>query len=203
MPSQIEVVNQSLLVLESDPLTSINDSGDAARIARLMWDMSRRFVLRETVFNFSTAYLDLVPDTNAPPHPEIDMGETNGFRLPNDNIRILEVLKDSRPVRFWRVVGRWVYTAESSITIKYTFNAVIGLWDAAAAECLSFYLASKMAMSITQSAAAKKAALIDYGVAKRVASQSSGLEGTSPKLRVEGRLTTVRHSVAGRGLIFR
>jgi len=144
-----------------------------------------------------------VPDPSAPEHPEVDLAQIQGFRLPDDNIRILEVLKDSRPIRFFRVVGKWIYAAESSVMVKYLFDADIGLWDDAAAEALSFYLSGKMARAITQSETAKKQAMIDYGVAKRVAMQTAGLEGTSPKLRVEGRLTVVRHSAAGRGLIFR
>lgn len=199
MASQIDVVNQALILLESDPVTSIDDDTDQAVVMKALWEPSRRFVLRDSDFNFSRTYTDLTADPKAPKYVE-DGLELTGFHKPSDEIRVLEVQVDTRPAGLWRSSGRWVYVQAENIGMVYTFDAAIGLWDDAAAECLSYYLAYKAARAITQSNEIRQQQLQDYAIAKDAAKQSSGLEGTSRKLRAEGRLTVVRNSTGGRSI---
>lgn len=195
MTTKTDIANQALILLESDPVTDIDqDEADTAVTLRALFEMSRRFVLRDNDFNFSRAQTVLTADPDAPAYKDAHQGELTAFRLPDDQIRILRVSLDEYPLTYWQVVGRWIYCSASSITVTYTKDTPLGLWDAAAVEVLSYYLAWKAAMPITKSKDVKGDMLDGYTLARDTAKVSSGLEGTSPKLRSEGRLTSVRHS---------
>ncbi len=193
MANQIDVINQALIFLESDPITSIDDDVNTADVMRALFEPSRRFVLRDNDFNFARKYTLVTPDPNAPLYEETSQ-QMMGYRKPNDFIRMLRVRIDARDADFYRPVGQYIYLDAETAGFMYTFDCPIGEWDDAAAECLSFYLAYKAAMPITQSRENKNSALNDYRIAQDAAKVASGLEGTPEKLQSEGRLTTVRRS---------
>ena len=199
--NQIQVVNQALIILESDPITDIDQNSDSARTMKAIWDFSLRFVLRDNDFGFSRAYEDISKAVDAPKFVEQNRGEMDAFRLPDDLIRVRQVLVDNRYSDFHRRVGRYIYTRAETIGLFYIYEAPIGEWDDSATECLSYYLAHKAARAITQSNEVKSQALQDYQAARLSAKQASGLENSSEKVRSEGRLTLVRNQTGGRQFI--
>ena len=89
--SQTQICNLALGWLGQTLLTSINDPGTAARLCRDNFAGARDAVLEDHAWVFANARRKLSPDLIPP-----EFGFSQRFKIPADNIRILEVNETDR-----------------------------------------------------------------------------------------------------------
>lgn len=178
MASQVEIVNMALLALgEYDFILAMDENTKAARLASLAWNITKKKVLEDHPWKFATKRTNLSPLTTA---PEYEYSAV--FQLPADFIRITEVSDGIVPITDYETSGNTLLANASVIYLKYVCDITnTELFTPSFANCLSIYLAHKLAYSITSSRTKEEQALQLYikelGISKENDAQSATPKG--------------------------
>lgn len=146
--SKLDIINLALLRIGESPIQSIDENSTPARTAKLLYDNSRRAILRDYDWNFAmkTAPLATV---------ESDVAGCYAFVVPADCLRVVEVFQaeDSQRSSTWfRVYGKKIYTHEYVPYVKYVKDEDdTGYFDPKFTEALTYKIAGELAMSVKQS----------------------------------------------------
>lgn len=150
--SKVELINKSLTLLGANPITSIDDSTNNARIVNRVYEVSLRSILSECKWNFATkrALLSVVTDTMAWYYTN----ETYVYQKPIDLIRIFGT-NDENAV--WREEGDFIISDTSGLGVLYVYYLDNpDKYPAQFIEAFSDKLASDIAYMVLNSASKAK-----------------------------------------------
>jgi len=194
-----EIINLALTRIGESPVTSLDEGSTAARTAELLYDASRRAILRDFDWSFATKSVLLNPvDTDEAPAV---------FAVPSDCLRVLRVYDKakfntkyantkspefhgmwesasdssaqySRCAKEWfKVQGDKLFTyARTPLCFYIRDEEDAGLFDAKFAEALSYKLAGELAMPVRQSESLTASMLNAYQNVVATAATESGNE---------------------------
>ena len=170
MPSITDLCNEALRLVGQDRITSINDGSVNANTCKLFYATSRDAVLRDNNWGFAKKRLELA-ETTTPV-----FGWNYAFGLPADNIRVIR-LGTSDDIK-WAIEGKTLVTDESTASILYIFRVTdVNKWDSLFYQALSVFLASKLAMPLTENEKKMTELLKAYDILKFDAEAVDGQEG--------------------------
>ncbi|ANS03921.1 putative tail tubular protein [uncultured Mediterranean phage uvDeep-CGR2-AD3-C191] len=145
--SEVAICSNALRLLGDEPITSLTDNSDRARLCNSLYEPTRDSVLRNHPWNFALTRTTLeAVDSTSPA-----WGYSNQFTLPTDPycLRVWEL--DKSDIDF-KIEGRKLLTDEANVNFLYI--AVVtdpNTFDALFYEALIFRMASNLAYPITGS----------------------------------------------------
>jgi hypothetical protein len=141
------IANLALSKIGARKIMDIEEESNEARACKMFYVEVRDDVLRSHPWNFAVTRATLSEIVSEPA-----FGWLNGFALPTDNLRVLEVngWQLSRREGNWEVEGRLVMCNEDQADIRYIRRIEdANLFDSLFIEALSTKLASAISMPIT------------------------------------------------------
>lgn len=153
MPSVIDICNGALRRLGQQPITSLDDPLEAARVAKDRYAPTRDMLLQAHSWNFAIRRAGLAAETA----PAAD--GRRAFPLPTDCLAVLCV-----SAAYWSVEGRSIL-ADASPPLAIVYGARIGdpgLYPPLFVEALSSRLAVEMAEPLTQSGSMAEAKMREH-----------------------------------------
>lgn len=127
------IINNAFTLLGVELINSIDDVSINARRAKLIYDQTRRTLLREYPHTSCTKTISL----GAP------LVNSNKYNLPEDCLRVIKINKD------YKLEGRFIYTDEANPNITYIYdNKNEGTYSNGLIEALVYLLAFKLSKSI-------------------------------------------------------
>lgn len=152
MASDVEIVNNALLMLGDQFITSLDDDTNRARLANSLYGPTRDSILRAHPWNCAVTRSSLAKLADAPA-----FGWVNAFQLPTNPycLRVLDLnanqLRGVAGEQF-RVEGRKLLTNAGTAHVRYICRITDpNQYDSLLYEAFSVLLASKMAYGITAS----------------------------------------------------
>lgn len=143
----VEIVNLALTNLGARVVMSLDDDVQEARVMKVLWDPSRKAILRMHPWNFAKRRVVLSPTTTTPAY-----GYTYFFNLPSDCIRVLG-LEDNDD---FKIEGRGLVTDDQSISLSYIADVTdTAQYDTLFDQALALHLAWSACKNITQETALK------------------------------------------------
>jgi len=142
-----EIINLALIRIGESPIQSLDEGSTAARTADLLYDASRRAILRDFDWSFAEKSVLLAPvDTDEAPAV---------FAVPADCLRVQRIVDKSKPSHakeWFRVQGDKLYTyARTPLCFYVRDEEDAGIFDAKFTEALTYRLAGELAMPVRQS----------------------------------------------------
>ena len=112
--SRTEIVNKALTLVGANPIVSIDDDTQNARVVNRVYEISLKSILSETAWTFALRrkLLAQVADTLE----WYDPGETYVYQRPNEYIRIFRA---NNPNTIWREAGEFVISDVSDLGVEY------------------------------------------------------------------------------------
>lgn len=142
--SIVQIVNNALVKIGANSITSLTEDSEAARAANVIFEQVRDATLRDHVWNFAIKRVQLAQDTAAPAYEYAFQ-----YSLPSDCLRLLQMEKKTM---VYTIEGRKLLTDEGTAKVKYL--AVItdpNEFDAMFVEALSARLAAELAVTLAES----------------------------------------------------
>lgn len=182
MASQVEIVNRSLFKLGGNPITSILDNSQAARVMSGLWDTVRKSELSRRFWNFALERTEL-----SRLYPDPDWGFGAQYQLPVDFLKIAQVndfymvpgLQDyvNNDNSAYAIEGRKILTDFGSpLKIRYVKDVTDpGLFDPLFVEVMASKLAYEACYAITQSLQGREQAMADYKNSIREAAMANAI----------------------------
>lgn len=197
MATDLEIVNQGLLLLGEALIPNLGGSDDTTAAANLILPISRRAVLRDVAPNFATKFVNLTTpeaDNSLIPH------YSYVHALPADHLRVLTVYSEAftagkglDPETRWRVAGAYLGVELEEIWLRYVWDETdYTKWDALSTEALSCYLAWKLTFPLSENADKRDDLMETYGTIRELASSVANLEGVPDPWFTESRLQLAR-----------
>lgn len=145
--SAVSICSNALLELGAQPISSLAEANDRARIAANLYESVRDSVLRSHPWNCAVKRVVLAPDVEVPAfdYPAY-------FLLPGDHLRTLQVGEDgARPA--YRVESGKIAAFGTVLPLRYIWrNENEASWDTMLVDAMTLTMAARMAYGITKSA---------------------------------------------------
>lgn len=181
MASEVEIINQGLVLIGDQPITARDDDNDRARVADLFFDDIRDAVLRAHPWGFSKIRVALALAAGSPAYGSGEGGWDYHFTLPTDPkcLRVLRVAEAYPGQIPYSVEGRKLLCNESSMSILYIAQITdTGVFDALFTDTLAARLAMAFAMALTKQKTLVELAANVYKIKIEEARTVDGLEST-------------------------
>lgn len=144
--SQVSISSNALLILGANPISSVEESTDRARICASLWDYVRDDLLRSHPWNCCTKRIVLAADVATPAYDY-----SYQFTLPSDFIRLCSVGEYGHEPDHMLEGGK-ILCDESTLNLRYIYrNEDLGTWDSMLIQAMTLALAARIAYAITQS----------------------------------------------------
>lgn len=167
----VSICSNALLMLGAQPINSLSEGNDRARLASNLWPGVRDDLLRSHPWNCAIKRVILSPESTA---PAFDYAYQ--FALPGDLLRILSIGELGEYLEY-RVEGRKILTDDNVLRLRYVFqNDNPATWDSAMVYAAELRMAAAMAYAITQSATLAEAKRQEAELAFRRAKSVDGQE---------------------------
>ncbi|MCC6196791.1 MAG: hypothetical protein IT518_20245 [Burkholderiales bacterium] len=153
MSSAVNICSNALLMLGAQPVASLSEANDRARLASNLWPDCRAALLRSHYWNCLVARVVLAADTVA---PAFDYAFQ--YSLPGDWLRTISVGEEGAEPDY-KHEGRKVLCDESPLRLRYVRDVTEGGWDSMLVWGATLAMKSAMAYAITQSASVRDSAL--------------------------------------------
>lgn len=144
MPAtSVAIINDSLALIGVPAITALSDPINSAKVANQIYVQSRDAVLRMHTWGFATkrATLSLIGSAS--------FGTEKRYTLPSGCLRVVELYNSTSD---WKMESGEFLTPDASAQIKYIYQETdTTKYDTLFTEAFEYYLASKMAMPLTQS----------------------------------------------------
>lgn len=114
--SKTDIINKALTLVGANPVTSIDDDTNNARILSRVYEISLRSILAECKWNFATKRYNLTETTVT--MDWYDTGETYVYQKPTDVIRIFGAHQKNVA---WREEGDYIISDTASLGIRYVY----------------------------------------------------------------------------------
>lgn len=190
---QLDIVNLALMRIGESTIQSMDEGSTPARSATLLYDISRRAVLRDYDWNFAIKTIAL-PVVKAEDVPGAKFSYS--CPVPSDCLRVVEILPSggvdsffienavgvppglilTSPFRteWFRVYNGVIYTHIQHPLLKYVCDEEnVDLFDSKFIEAFSYKLAGELAMAVRQSETLMTSMLNAYQAVVSKASEES------------------------------
>lgn len=143
MSTDIEIANSALAKIRGRFIVSFDDNSTEARLLKVIFPKVRDRLLREIAPNFAKRRLELANVVETPAY-----GFTHVFQLPNDVLRVLE--SDRYSWEDWKQEGGKIYAYDSTFFVNVIVRVTdCETFDAVFSETLAYFLASELALPLT------------------------------------------------------
>jgi hypothetical protein len=112
--SKTELINKALTLIGANPVTSIDDDTNNARMINRVYDIALRSILSECKWNFATKRKLLVTVTDT--LDWYDTGETYVYQKPVDSVRIFGTNDADAK---WREEGDFIISDTAALGVRY------------------------------------------------------------------------------------
>lgn len=182
--TSVDICNDALNELGDQPITALTDNTVRARLCNQFYDKAVEYVLRAGNWNCATKRTTLARLQSAPA-----WGFTYAYALPNDWMRTISTHLDEDGLRWSQEDGK-ILTDEEAVKIKYVYRLVDPTkWDAQLTQAVIYFLAFKLAGSITEKEAKKTMLFQLYQQTVEAARGTSGQEGTPEEINSDVLIT--------------
>lgn len=155
--TEVSICSNALLMLGAQPINSLNETSDRARLAANLWEPVRNYVLRRHPWNCAIKRKTLAPDTAA---PEFDWAYQ--YTLPPDYLRALSVGPFGGEVDFKIESGK-LLCDENPALLRYIWrNTNPATWDDMLVWAMTVSMRQVFAYPITQSTSLEQ--LVEAGL---------------------------------------
>lgn len=166
MATDVSICSNALLRLGDQPINSLSEENDRARLASNTYPSVRDALLRGHPWNCAIKRVILSPDLTAPAY-----GWSQRFLLPGDFIRLLSVGEDG-PADYELEDG-YILMDESVCYLRYVYRVSEVKWDALLVEAATESMRRVFALPITTSASAEANA---YNIVQAVLKQARAVD---------------------------
>tara|TARA_R110000787_G_scaffold36047_5_gene92218 strand:+ start:89 stop:649 length:561 start_codon:yes stop_codon:yes gene_type:complete len=178
MASVVEICSNALNMLGDDAISSLDEDNDRARLCKAFYDTTRDATLRAHPWNCALVYSEFSQLSAGAGHTW-----DYAYQLPSEPY-CLRVWQAQYPDIKFRVVGRQVYTDESSFLAIYISRVTDpALFDASLYMSLTARMAWAMAYPLTKSRFVMEQMRGYYGEQMRIAKADDGQEGTPNRMQ--------------------
>ncbi|AOA57570.1 hypothetical protein [Acinetobacter larvae] len=140
--TRISVCNEALNLIGAKSILSFDDQSENARRCAVLYDSTRRTLLRMHPWSCAKKRVQLSPVVT---HPSF--GYAHAFALPSDFERLV-----SAGTKEFEIENRHILANTNLINLIYVYdNDNEQTWDSLFRQCMIDYLASKLAKAITGS----------------------------------------------------
>ena len=178
MASEVGIVNNALLKLGENPISSFEENSKAARLAQETYADYRDALLRDHPWNFALRRVGLSASTTTP-----TWGYDNAFPLPTEPSYCLRVVEVQNPNdKAWRIEGRTIVT-DMGAPLNILYVQRVGdpnEMDSDFRDALSSFLAMNWAERLTKSADVYSMMTQQFNLKIKPARSVDGQEGTPP-----------------------
>ncbi len=177
--SEVDVVNQALLKLGAQTITSLSDTQSEAVIASEFYYDSRDALQEEVDWNFCTFWETL---TQVDPTPTGEFA--NAYQLPIDWLRILFVGEDYNNPDNYRIEQNLVFTDASTCKIQFIKRIEDPCdWSPMFKQTLIARLQADMAIALTNSRTLEEQKTLIYERLLDKAKAANGSQGRPRRIR--------------------
>jgi len=145
----VTICNLALAHIGDQSILSLDDPSQEARFANLLYDPTRREVLRSHNWNFAVALVQLPMLTDAPP-----FDWTYAYQLPTDYFKLIQVnaFGSEQPTQNYEIQGRILLSDVEEAKISYVRDITdANYFDSVFTEVLSLRLAARLAKPLAGS----------------------------------------------------
>jgi len=114
--SRTEIVNKALTLVGANPIVSIDDDQQNARVVNRVYELSLRSILSEAPWRFALRRVLLAQTTDEPEW--YDTGEVYVYQQPNECIRIFRA-SDRKAV--WKPLGETIVSDTNGLGVEYVY----------------------------------------------------------------------------------
>ena len=146
MASEVEICANALRDLGEDPITSLTDDTERARLCNALYGQTRDAVLRAYPWNFAITRQKLARESAAPAYEYAYQ-----YALPTDPyaLKVLDLYEGNE----WKIEGRKLLTDSDTATIRYIARVTdTAQFDSLFVEALTARLSSRFAYPTTGNA---------------------------------------------------
>jgi hypothetical protein len=141
--TDVSIASAALIKLGDDPITSLTDNTNRARMANRFYHPVRQAVLRKHVWNDSIKRASLAQSVTI---PAFEYGYQ--YALPSDFLRMIKT--DFDEYTPYKIEGRFLLTNEGAVSIQYVYdNETVAQYDFLHAEVFIAYLAAELSTVLT------------------------------------------------------
>lgn len=178
MTLSVNIVNQALMELGVDSITTINDETMQASLANRVYDGIVDRVIAHGYFPSTIKRSSLAQLTTTP-----SFGYSYEYQLPSDCLRVVSVNECSIGDVEYKIENNKLLTDESSIKIRYVARLENeSEMDPFLKEVLIYTLAFKMCMPLTQDKQLKREMAAYLKEARDAAEAHAGVQGSAEEL---------------------
>lgn len=147
MASAVSICSNALLLLGANPISSLTENNDRARVCNSLFEVIRDDVIRSHFWNCCIKRVAIAPDSTSPAYDY-----SYQYTLPTDWLRNMSVGQYGSEVDY-RCEGRKILCDESTLYLKYIYrNEDVSTWDSALVNAMHHAVAARIAYPVTQSA---------------------------------------------------
>lgn len=167
--TDVSICSNASLLLGGNPINSLTENTDRARLASNLFPVVRDYVLRRHPWNCAVKRVVLSPDSDA---PAFDWAYQ--FTLPSDYMRALSVGQAGEEVEY-KIEGRKLLSDDNPCYLRYVYrNDIPASWDDMLVYAMTVSMRAVMAYPITQSTSLEQ--LIEQEL-KDVLKQARAVDG--------------------------
>jgi hypothetical protein len=147
MASKVDICNRALGAIGEDTIMELNEGTEPARQCAIHFDGARDFVLRQYPWSCAKATVELARLTDTPL-----VGFSYKYAMPADWLKTVKVSEDTAGTEpKHRRVGKTLETDAETIYLEYVRQIEdTTYFDSILIDAIAYYLASKIAYSLTQ-----------------------------------------------------
>ena len=177
MATEVSICSNALRKLGDDPITSLTDDTERARLCNAFYEPARDSLLRSHPWNFAITRAALTQLSTTPAY-----GFAYQYALPTDPycLRVLEMEYQDYIFKIENLAteGRVLLTDEGTAKILYIARITdTNIFDSLFVDCLTYHLAVKLAYPVTNSASLQAQMQQLYGLKLSEARSVDGQEG--------------------------
>jgi hypothetical protein len=184
--SPVSICSNALVLIGADPIASLDDATDAARVASRFYPATRDELLRAHNWNFAQTRASLAELATGPA-----WGYDHAYQLPTDPYCLI-VLETSLDHEAWRIEGRQLVTDATAVDILYVGRVDESGYDSMFTQALTDKLAFLFCYPLTRNASLADVLFKKADDSFRRAKSRDGQEGRLLRTLTSDRLTRVR-----------
>lgn len=141
MTKKVEICSTALMLLGHKPISSLEEPGSGALLAKNLYDTTYLSFLSANNWNFAQKYIGLNRLAEEPLHPNYKYQ----FQLPQDYVRINTV----RPISDYKIFEDKVYSNGQDLGLDYYYSVQEEMIPPYAVRCMEYLMASVLAIPLT------------------------------------------------------
>lgn len=177
MSSKVSISNAALVRIGVNPITSLIENTDQARLCNMLFNQSIDYLLQTYPWNFALVRGSLAQSATAPLYTYLYQ-----YQLPTDPycLQVIAMNPDSE----FKIEGRMLLTDESAVDILY-IKRVLDMNELSALfiEALTFYLAGQLCLPLTNNKGMADAMFTQHQIALQKARLRDAQEDTPKSMR--------------------